>query len=160
MQELNEAFEGCQDSLQSNDDWEHTPLDIMELRLEETFELLRMKANKAIDESKAKAKLCLGGIPVEAKKEAVGWFVSGMQCVMRFFGFLRDAITQIVTAMKNSARSAWRAILSSLRMRVAAMAMTASSRIRKLPPASNGAGIRLEVYIVTYLTTRSVWLIL
>lgn len=158
MQDLNEAFEGCQDGLQSNDDWEHTPLDIWEQRLDETFELLRIKANKAIDESKAKAKLCVGGIPVEAKKEAVGWFVSGMQCVMHFFGFLRNAITQIVNAMKNSARSAWRAILSSLRIRVAARAMAASSRIQKLPLGSNVVGIRLEVNIVTSPTTGSTWL--
>ncbi|KAF8430903.1 hypothetical protein BGX38DRAFT_1230451, partial [Terfezia claveryi] len=114
VQDLNEAFEGCQDDLQS-DDWEHTPLDILEFRMDETFELLRTKANKAIDECKAKAKQCLAGKSVEAKEEAVGRFVSGMQCVMDFFCFLRNSITQMVTMIKDSARSVWRAILSSLR---------------------------------------------
>ncbi|RPB20349.1 hypothetical protein L211DRAFT_841759 [Terfezia boudieri ATCC MYA-4762] len=143
VQDLNEAFEDCQDDLQS-DNWERTPLDILELRLDETFELLRTKANKAIDESKAKAKQCLAGKSVEAQKEAVGRFVSGMQCVMEFICFLRNSITQIVTMIKNSARSAWRAILSPLRRLVATKAMVAASRIRKLPPGSNSAGIRLE----------------
>jgi len=143
VQDLSTAFEDCQDGL--NDDQENIPLDFLEQRLEQTFELLRAQTNKVIDESKAKAKKCFEGVPVGARKQAMNWFMSGMQYVMNFFGFLRNAITQLATRMKHLVKSMWQKVLTSLRIRVATRALTATSQIRRLPSANNVEGIRLEV---------------
>ena len=143
VQDLNEAFEACQDDLQSDEvlympldmqsGVEHIPLDIWDRRLEGFFESLRTQTNKAIDESKAMAKASVAAMPVEVRAEAVNWFISGMNHVMQFWGFLRDAITQIAIAVKNSVRSRLQAILISIRTHLRTKAGAIVSQIHKVP---------------------------
>lgn len=145
VEDLSSTFEESQDNLESGET-EAIPLDMWEQSLNELFDDLKARTNETLDRFKEKARPVFAQIPTNRQREqAVGWFRGKMESVLDFFGFLRAAIGKMIAFITSSVRSAWQAILETLRIQVAERLMTAISRIRGLPAIQNHEMIRLQV---------------
>lgn len=145
VEDLNSTFKESQDNLRSGE-IEAIPLDVCEQSFNEFIDHLKARTNETLDKLKEKARPVFAQIPTNPQREqAVGWFRVKMESVLDFFGFVRAAIGKMIAFITSSVRSAWQAILETLRIQVAERLMTAVSRIRGLPAVQNHEMIRLQV---------------